>query len=163
VSTRPLPLPVNPALLQHTQERRQSLENRLADQITRFARVNAVRLPPRHLVAAWIGFGIEPYPFGLLTMILSLEAIFLSTFVMISQTAPARSGRCWPTTSGRWSRRRISKRGVAPLVQPDSGAHQGDPRGDRRTGPCRPDPTGRHLTSLRGVVHVSLGGPACDR
>jgi uncharacterized membrane protein len=28
---------------------------------------------------------VEPYPFGLLTMIVSLEAIFLSTFVMISQ------------------------------------------------------------------------------
>jgi uncharacterized membrane protein len=34
---------------------------------------------------AWIGFGVEKYPFGLLTMIVSLEAIFLSTFVMISQ------------------------------------------------------------------------------
>jgi uncharacterized membrane protein len=33
----------------------------------------------------WIGFGIEDYPFGLLTMIVSLEAIFLSTFVLISQ------------------------------------------------------------------------------
>lgn len=32
-----------------------------------------------------IGFGVEHYPFGLLTMIVSLEAIFLSTFVMISQ------------------------------------------------------------------------------
>ena len=30
-------------------------------------------------------FGVEDYPFGLLTMIVSLEAIFLSTFVMISQ------------------------------------------------------------------------------
>ena len=29
--------------------------------------------------------GVEHYPFGLLTMIVSLEAIFLSTFVMISQ------------------------------------------------------------------------------
>ena len=29
--------------------------------------------------------GVEDYPFGLLTMIVSLEAIFLSTFVMISQ------------------------------------------------------------------------------
>ena len=40
-----------------------------------------------HLVwfGAWIGFGVERYPFGLLTMIVSLEAIFLSTFVMISQ------------------------------------------------------------------------------
>ena len=33
----------------------------------------------------WIGLGVEKYPFGLLTMIVSLEAIFLSTFVMISQ------------------------------------------------------------------------------
>jgi uncharacterized membrane protein len=32
-----------------------------------------------------IGFGVEKYPFGLLTMILSLESIFLSTFVMVSQ------------------------------------------------------------------------------
>jgi uncharacterized membrane protein len=35
--------------------------------------------------AVWIIFGIEGYPFGPLTMIVSLEAIFLSTFVMISQ------------------------------------------------------------------------------
>ena len=35
--------------------------------------------------AWWIGLGAEDYPFGLLTMIVSLEAIFLSTFVMISQ------------------------------------------------------------------------------
>ena len=33
----------------------------------------------------WIGLGVEHYPYGLLTMIVSLEAIFLSTFVMISQ------------------------------------------------------------------------------
>jgi uncharacterized membrane protein len=33
----------------------------------------------------WIALGVEDYPFGLLTMIVSLEAIFLSTFVMISQ------------------------------------------------------------------------------
>ena len=35
--------------------------------------------------AAWIILGVEHYPYGLLTMIVSLEAIFLSTFVMISQ------------------------------------------------------------------------------
>jgi uncharacterized membrane protein len=34
---------------------------------------------------SWIGFRVEPYPFGLVTMIVSLEAIFVSTFVMISQ------------------------------------------------------------------------------
>jgi uncharacterized membrane protein len=40
-----------------------------------------------HLVwfSAWIGLQVEQYPFGLLAMIVSLEAIFLSTFVMISQ------------------------------------------------------------------------------
>jgi uncharacterized membrane protein len=31
----------------------------------------------------------DPYPYGLLTMIVSLEAIFLSTFVMISQNRQA--------------------------------------------------------------------------
>jgi hypothetical protein len=35
--------------------------------------------------AAWIGLRVEHYPYGLLTMTVSLEAIFLSTFVMISQ------------------------------------------------------------------------------
>ena len=34
--------------------------------------------------AVWIGLRVEHYPFGLLTMIVSLEAI-LSTFVLISQ------------------------------------------------------------------------------
>src|SRR5207253_2554842 len=29
--------------------------------------------------------GFDPFPFGLLTMIVSLEAIFLATFVLISQ------------------------------------------------------------------------------
>jgi uncharacterized membrane protein len=40
-----------------------------------------------HIVwfGSWIAFGVEKYPYGLLTMIVSLEAIFLSTFVMISQ------------------------------------------------------------------------------
>jgi uncharacterized membrane protein len=35
--------------------------------------------------ALWIAFRVEPFPYGLLTMIVSLEAIFLSTFVLISQ------------------------------------------------------------------------------
>lgn len=37
----------------------------------------------------WILFRVEIYPFGLLTLIVSLEAIFLSTFVMMNQN---RSG-----------------------------------------------------------------------
>ena len=36
--------------------------------------------------AGWFGLPrFDPFPYGLLTMIVSLEAIFLSTFVLISQ------------------------------------------------------------------------------
>jgi uncharacterized membrane protein len=85
VSARPLPMPVNPALLRHAEQRRKSLENRAADQITRFA--GSMQFVYLHVIwfAAWIILGVEHYPYGLLTMIVSLEAIFLSTFVMISQ------------------------------------------------------------------------------
>ena len=85
MSARPLPIPMNPALLKHAEERRKSLENRIADQITRFA--GSMLFVYLHIIwfASWIIFRVEHYPFGLLTMIVSLEAIFLSTFVMISQ------------------------------------------------------------------------------
>ena len=79
------PRPVSPALLRHLRERGQRRENRVADQITRFA--GSMKFVYLHAVwfTLWICLGIEHYPFGLLTMIVSLEAIFLSTFVMISQ------------------------------------------------------------------------------
>jgi len=82
---RSLPMPVHPALLRHAEDRRESLENRVADQITRFA--GSMQFVYLHVIwfAVWIGLRVEHYPFGLLTMIVSLEAIFLSTFVMISQ------------------------------------------------------------------------------
>ena len=85
MSTRSLPLPINPALLKHAEQRRKRLENRIADQITRFA--GSMQFVYLHVIwfAAWIILGVEHYPYGLLTMIVSLEAIFLSTFVMISQ------------------------------------------------------------------------------
>jgi len=79
------PPPVSPALLRHLQERSQRRENRVADQITRFA--GSMKFVYIHAIwfSLWIVLGFEDYPFGLLTMIVSLEAIFLSTFVMISQ------------------------------------------------------------------------------
>ena len=72
---------------------RRSLQDRIADVITDFSgRVTFIYI---HVFwfAAWIlintgWFGIQPFdpfPYGLLTMIVSLEAIFLSTFVLISQ------------------------------------------------------------------------------
>ena len=49
MSARPLPLPINPALLKHAEERRKSLENRVADQITRSAgAMQFVDIHPMH-------------------------------------------------------------------------------------------------------------------
>ena len=75
----------NPALIEHARKRAESVQNRVADRITGFS--GSMRFVYLHAIwfACWIGFGVEPYPYGLLTMIVSLEAIFLSTFVMISQ------------------------------------------------------------------------------
>jgi uncharacterized membrane protein len=82
---RPLPQPIDPALLKHQEERAKDVQNRIADAITTFA--GSMMFVYIHIVwfGLWIGLGVEKYPFGLLTMIVSLEAIFLSTFVMISQ------------------------------------------------------------------------------
>ena len=39
-----------------------------------------------HLIwwGCWIGFKVEPFPFGLLTLVVSLEAIFLSSLLLSS-------------------------------------------------------------------------------
>jgi len=75
----------NPVLMKHAEKRAQSVQNRIADQITTFA--GSMWFVYIHIIwfGCWIGLGVEKYPYGLLTMIVSLEAIFLSTFVMISQ------------------------------------------------------------------------------
>ena len=79
------PEPINPVLLQHARDRQKSIENRVADHITDFS--GSMQFVYLHIIwfSLWIGLGVEAFPFGLLTMIVSLEAIFLSTFVMISQ------------------------------------------------------------------------------
>jgi uncharacterized membrane protein len=75
----------HPILTQQAEERAKSVQNRIADAVTRFA--GSMPFVYLHIVwfSLWIGLRVETYPFGLLTMIVSLEAIFLSTFVMISQ------------------------------------------------------------------------------
>jgi len=73
-------------------------EDRIADRITAFA--GSLKFVYIHSV--WFGLWIllnvgalgaalvfDKFPFGLLTMIVSLEAIFLSTFVMVSQNRQA--------------------------------------------------------------------------
>ena len=77
--------PIHPALLEQARLRAEARQNRFADRITAFA--GSMTFVYIHIIwfCCWIGFGVEHYPYGLLTMIVSLEAIFLSTFVLISQ------------------------------------------------------------------------------
>lgn len=66
---------------------------RIADSVTAF--VGSWLCIGLHSVwfVLWIGLRVEPFPYGLLTMIVSLEAIFLSTLVMISQNRQAEKDR----------------------------------------------------------------------
>src|SRR3954464_2758519 len=77
--------PIDPALLKHEQQRAEVRQNRFAGRITAFS--GSMLFVYLHVVwfGCWIGFGVESYPYGLLTMIVSLEQSGLSTFVMISQ------------------------------------------------------------------------------
>ena len=79
------PVVRHPALRKYEEERRRNLQSQIADSITQFA--GSMPFVYVHAVwfTLWIVLAVEPFPFGLLTMIVSLEAIFLSTFVMISQ------------------------------------------------------------------------------
>jgi len=85
IPNRRLPPPANPALLKHAEQRAENVQNRIADRITAFS--GSMLFVYLHMLwfGLWIGLGVEKYPFGLLTMIVSLEAIFLSTFVRTVQ------------------------------------------------------------------------------
>jgi uncharacterized membrane protein len=77
--------PIHPALIKHAEMRAKSTQNRIADAVTRFA--GSMAFVYVHIVwfTLWITLRVEKFPFGLLTMMVSLEAIFLSTFLLISQ------------------------------------------------------------------------------
>jgi uncharacterized membrane protein len=74
-------------------------QDRAADRITAFA--GSLRFVYIHTAwfAAWIAVNVgalgvarefDAFPFGLLTMVVSLEAIFLATFVMVTQNRQGR-------------------------------------------------------------------------
>ena len=78
----------HPVVLEQQAQRAADLQLRIADRITAFAgSMNFVYL---HIgiFAVWMLF-IESKPWPTLTLIVSLEAIFLSTFVMIGQNRQA--------------------------------------------------------------------------
>lgn len=70
-----------------------SFGDRISDAVTDF--VGSWPFVIFHILwfSIWIVFRIEPFPFGLLTMIVSLEAIFLTTLIMMSQNRQADRDR----------------------------------------------------------------------
>ena len=81
-------VPHHPAVLAHWQERADDAQLRIADKITAFA--GSMKFVYLHagLFALWM-LVFEKSPWPTLTLIVSLEAIFLSTFVMIGQNRQA--------------------------------------------------------------------------
>jgi uncharacterized membrane protein len=80
--------------VRRARDTRVTWQNRVADSMTAFS--GSMTFVYLHVIwfGAWLlcnegVFGksliFDPFPFGLLTLIVSLEAIFLSTFVLISQ------------------------------------------------------------------------------
>ncbi|HEV2765637.1 MAG TPA: DUF1003 domain-containing protein [Pyrinomonadaceae bacterium] len=87
--------------VQRQEDGRRSPLDRVADGITKFS--GSMTFVILHVIwfGVWVLLNVglvrlprvsefDPFPFGLLTMIVSLEAIFLSTFVLISQNRMAR-------------------------------------------------------------------------
>jgi uncharacterized membrane protein len=82
----------SPVVLYQLKKRADDWQLHLADKITTFA--GSMAFVWMHVVvfAVWLAtglFGADRYPFQFLTLVVSLEAIFLSTFVMIGQNRQA--------------------------------------------------------------------------
>jgi uncharacterized membrane protein len=88
----PLSPPHHPVVVEHAARRAADIQLRIADAITTFA--GSMPFVYIHAVAfaCWMLF-VESDPWPKLTLIVSLEAIFLSTFVMIGQNRQAEFQR----------------------------------------------------------------------
>jgi uncharacterized membrane protein len=78
----------HPVVADQIKKRADDLQLRIADAITRFAGSMTFVYIHVALFAVWMVF-LERDPWPKLTLIVSLEAIFLSTFVMIGQNRQA--------------------------------------------------------------------------
>src|SRR5438067_4913317 len=78
----------HPVVVEHQRQRAADLQLRIADAITAFAGSMPFVYIHAALFVLWMLF-VESDPWPKLTLIVSLEAIFLSTFVMIGQNRQA--------------------------------------------------------------------------
>lgn len=84
--------PRHPAVLEHERRRAEDVQLRLADAITRFAGSMPFVWVHAALFTGWMLWFERP-PWPALTLVVSLEAIFLSTFVLIGQNRQAEFAR----------------------------------------------------------------------
>jgi uncharacterized membrane protein len=82
----------HPVVVEHAARRAASGQLRIADSITAFAGSMPFVYLHAVLFAGWMLF-VESAPWPKLTLLVSLEAIFLSTFVMIGQNRQAEFQR----------------------------------------------------------------------
>ena len=125
------------------------MQLRIADAITAFA--GSMRFVYIHAIgfALWMVF-VEPNPWPKLTLIVSLEAIFLSTFVMIGQNRAAAFQQA---------------KADHDFVEQEHGAedehraHAGDPQAHDRGA----RPIGRTATTTAGVEGITATFRRCPR
>ena len=98
------------AQLEHNAMPDRTSADRLSDAITRVA--GSAAFVAAHIIGftVWIALNVgavasvatfDPYPFSLLTLVVSLEAIFLAIFVLMSQNRVARLADSAPTSTCR--------------------------------------------------------------
>lgn len=109
----------HPAVIAQQGERARSLQPLIGDAITAYAGSMAFVYVHAVGFAVWMLF-IESNPWPKLTLIVSLEAIFLSTFVMIPPPSAYATSPRQPSTGKRaagprrsqgWQRRRAGREG----------------------------------------------------
>ena len=87
--TESAPSPAHhPSVVEHREHRAEDVQLRIADTITKFAGSMLFVYVHVVLFVVWMLF-VEKNPWPTLTLAVSLEAIFLSTFVMIGQNRQA--------------------------------------------------------------------------
>jgi len=82
----------HPVVIKQVEKRASDVQLKVADSITAFAGSMMFVYIHAVIFGLWCGtglFGLDSFPFNFLTMTVSLEAIFLSTFVMIGQNRQA--------------------------------------------------------------------------
>ena len=113
------------------------------------------------LFTIWMLF-IEKSPWPTLTLIVSLEAIFLSTFVMISQNRADEKRQVVAAQEWKSVQLEEAERGAAAPVASDPDAHERDPsadRGARRRIRLGHEPRIDALTELRPAApSIRIGG-----